>query len=258
MSGLPNTRSLVDAGLMSVKIGLIGGMSWHSTIEYYRVINERIAAERGGHCSAPLMIDSLDFQQIRNCQLAEAWDDAGTRLADSARRLESAGASHVMIATNLMHKVAPAVEDAIDVPLLHIADAVAGVARDRGITTVGLIGTQWVMSETFYADRLAASGVRAISPAEADHAGIDQVIFDELTRGIVRPESREFYCRVVRDLVTGGAQAIVLACTEIELLISPDDCPVPVIDSMRSHAEAAARLILTDQPVAEVQLVGAR
>lgn len=232
-------------------VGLVGGMSWHSTIEYYRVINQHVAQQRGGHHSAHLLLDSLDFQQVRDLQLAENWDEAGRLLAESAVRLQQAGAETVLIATNLMHKVAPAVEEAIEVPLLHIADAIgARGARDQ-LHTVGLIGTRWVMAETFYPERLARHGVATVSPDPGLHEAIDTVIFDELTQGIVRDESRELYRQVVRDLVDRGAQAIVLACTEIMLLLRPEDSPVPLIDSMLTHAEAAAQVALAEPAPAE-------
>ncbi|MGJ6979724.1 aspartate/glutamate racemase family protein [Aestuariimicrobium soli] len=229
-------------------LGLIGGMSWHSTIEYYRVINETVARRLGGHHSAPVLIDSLDFQTVRDLQLAEDWEGAGRHLADSARRLERAGADVVMIATNLMHKVAPAVEAATDASLLHIGDAVGARAAREGLQTVGLLGTRWVMAETFYPERLARHGVATVSPDPSRHAEIDRIIFDELTRGIVREESRAYYRSAVDELVARGAQAIVLACTEIMLLLGDDDASVPLVDSMTTHALAAAEVLLADGP----------
>jgi aspartate racemase len=226
------------------KIGLIGGMSWHSTVEYYRLINDVVSTELGGHHSARLVLESLDFDQVRALQLAEDWDGAGRLLADARRRLCAAGADTVLICTNLMHKVAPAVEDAIDVPLLHIGDAVAAQARDQGIDTVGLLGTAWVMREAFYADRLARHGVRTVSPDEADRGLVDRVVFDELTQGVVCDASRAEYVRVIESLAAAGAQAVVLACTEIGLLVRPEDSPIPLIDSAHAHAEAAARFAL--------------
>lgn len=226
------------------KIGLIGGMSWHSTLEYYRMINDAVSSELGGHHSAPLLLESLDFDQVRALQLAEDWDGAGRLLADAGRRLSAAGAESVLICTNLMHKVAPAVEAAIDVPLLHIADAVAAEARAQGVDTLGLLGTGWVMREPFYAERLQRHGIATVSPAPEDRTMVDRIIFDELTRGVVRDESRASYVRVIEDLAREGAQAVVLACTEIGLLVTPGDSPIPVIDSAEAHARAAARLVL--------------
>lgn len=233
-------------------IGLIGGMSWHSSIEYYGVINERVAAMLGGLHSARVVLDSMDFDEIREFQVAEDWVGAGERLAQSGRGLVAAGADLLLIGTNLMHKVAPAVEAAVDVPLLHIADAVGAEAQRRDISTVGILGTSWVMGETFYADRLARQGIRGIAPDPSTHAVVDQVIFGELTQGIVREESRTVYRQVIEGLVAQGAEAIVLACTEIELLVRPQDSPVPLIDSMRTHAEAAAAYLLEDVRLPQV------
>jgi aspartate racemase len=226
------------------KIGLIGGMSWHSTVEYYRMINDAVGAQLGGHHSARLLLESLDFDEVRALQLEEDWDGAGRMLAAAGRRLCVAGAETVLICTNLMHKVAPAVEAAIDVPLLHIADAVADEALGQGVETLGLLGTGWVMREPFYAERLGRHGIATVSPAPADREMIDRVIFVELTQGIVRDESRADYVRVIEELASAGAPAVVLACTETGLLIGTGDVPIPVIDSARAHARAAARLAL--------------
>lgn len=218
-------------------LGIIGGMSWHSTAEYYRVIQEETAARRGGLASAPLLLDSLDFAQVRDLQLAGDWDGAGALLADAGRRLEAAGADVLLIATNLMHKVAPAVEAAVGVPLLHIGDAVA--AACGGARRVGLLGTGWVMAERFYPDRLAQHGIEALVPAEAVRTAIDAAIFDELTRGVVSDATRTLLRDASAALVADGAEAIVLACTELELAIGPQDVAVPLVDSMRAHALAA-------------------
>jgi len=226
------------------KIGLIGGMSWHSTIEYYRMINEAACSRLGGHHSARIVLESVDFDEVRALQLSEDWESAGGLLADAGRRLSAAGADAVLICTNLMHKVAPAVEAAIDVPLLHIADAVAGAARAEHIDTVGLLGTEWVMRERFYTDRLARHGIATVTPAEVDRGVVDRVIFDELTQGVVRDESRAEYVRIIEQLAAAGAQAVVLACTEIGLLVGPEDSPIPVIDSAHAHARAAAAFAL--------------
>jgi aspartate racemase len=226
------------------KIGLIGGMSWHSTMEYYRIINDAVSTQRGGHHSARIALESVDFDEVRTLQVAEDWDGAGRLLAQAGSRLEASGADVVLICTNLMHKVAPAVEAAVDVPLLHIADAVAEEALAQGVDTLGLLGTDWVMRERFYADRLAGHGIRAVTPDEPDRQIVDRVIFDELTRGIIREESRAEYVRIIEQLSARGAQAVVLACTEIGLLVGSDDSPIPVIDSAHAHAAAAARLAL--------------
>ena len=221
-------------------IGLIGGMSWHSTMTYYRVLNERVAAELGGHASAQISLQSLDFERIRECQVRGDWDGAGAILAQAGLACQASGADVVAICTNLMHKVAPAVEAALDVPLLHIADAVAGVATDNGWTRLGILGARWVMEETFYADRLAGHGIEALAPDAGDRDLIDRVIFDELTQGVCDGASRRGYVDAITRLQERGAQAVVLACTEIGLLVSADDSPLPMIDSALAHANALA------------------
>ena len=228
-------------------LGLIGGMSWHSTMTYYRIINEAVAAARGGHASARIALQSLDFAEIRACQVAGDWDRAGTLLAEAGRRCEDSGATTVAICTNLMHKVAPQVEDALGVPLLHIADAVGAEAATHGWRTLGILGTSWVMEESFYADRLARHGITAVVPDAADREVVDQIIFDELTQGVVRDASREVYLDVIGRLAERGADAVVLACTEIGLLVSPEDSPLPVIDSAEAHARALAVEVLRDE-----------
>ncbi|MFC7430467.1 MULTISPECIES: aspartate/glutamate racemase family protein [unclassified Agrococcus] len=225
-------------------LGLIGGMSWHSTVDYYRAINARVAEALGGHHSARILLSSVDFAEVRDQQVREDWDAAAAMLAGEARRLEAAGADRIAICTNLMHKVAPQVEAAITVPLEHIGDAVARSAAVLGAARVGVLGTDWVMREPFYRDRLARHGVDAIAPGAADRAVVDGIVWSELTQGIVRDESREAYRAVVDRLVDAGAEAIVLACTEIQLLVGPGDAPVPVIDSMAAHADALARAAL--------------
>lgn len=226
-------------------IGLIGGMSWYSTAEYYRVINTVVQDSLGGHSSAPLVMVSLDFAEVRACQLAGDWHRAGALLADAARRCEDAGAETVLICTNLMHKVADPVQDAIGVPLLHIGDAIAERARAAGWTSLGLLGTRWVMEEDFYLSRLRRAGLSVLVPDTADRAEVDRIIFDELTQGVVDPDSRETYQRIIGDLTSRGADAVVLGCTEITLLVSGEDFPVPLLDSMRVHAEAAAAVVLS-------------
>jgi aspartate racemase len=230
-------------------IGLIGGLSWYSTVGYYHVINERIQQIRGGHASAQIALQSLDFSAVRDMQQRGAWDEAGALLADAGRRCEAAGADLLLICSNLMHRVADDVQDAVDIPLLRITDAIASRAHADGHTRLGVLGTHWTMEEDFYAGRLARAGLKVEVPPAADREMVDRVIFDELTQGRVRPDSRTAYARVAADLARQGAEAIVLACTEIELLLGPDDSPVPLLDSMRVHAEAAADAALTAQPV---------
>ena len=226
-------------------IGLIGGMSWHSTASYYRIVNETVAARLGGHASARIALQSLDFAEVRACQLAGDWDRAAALLTDAARACVAGGADVVAICTNLMHKVAPQVEAGIDVPLVHIADAVAGLAAPQGWDRLGILGARWVMEETFYADRLGRHGITALSPDAADRDLVDRVIFDELTQGRVEDASRRAYVEVIERLAARGAQAVVLACTEIGLLVSPADSPLPLIDSADAHARALAEVALS-------------
>lgn len=223
--------------------GLVGGMSWHSTIEYYRVLNERVAASRGGHASAQVVLRSVDFAEVRSCQLAEDWDRAADLLTAAALDCTAAGARTVAICTNLMHKVAPQVEDALaptGARLLHIADAVAAQVATLGATRVGLLASRWVMEEPFYAERLAAHGIATVVPDAATRTEVDRVVFDELTQGVVRPASRAAYVAAVEAMAADGAEAVVLACTEIGLLLRPEDSPLPLVDSCTAHADALA------------------
>lgn len=221
-------------------IGVIGGMSWDSSQRYYQVINEEVRRRLGGHHCARLVLVSLDFGEVRELQQREAWDEAGELLADAARRAAAAGAEVVVLATNLMHKVAPAIEAATDLPFLHIADAVGARARVLGARRLGLLAARGVMEEPFYADRLHDRwGVQVLVPGEADRVELDRIIFAELTRGVVSDRSRAVYADVVRRLAGAGAEAVVLACTEIGLLLGPADVEVPLIDSAQVHALAA-------------------
>ena len=221
-------------------IGLIGGLSWHSTLEYYRLVNERVAEVRGGHASARVVMESLDFAEIRECQTSGDWERAGRLLADAGRRLEASGADVLLICANLMHKVAPAVEAAVDAPLLHIADTLAAHAHAHGWSRVGLVGTWWVMDEDFYADRLRAAGLTVDVPPHEDKVEIDRIVFEELTQGRVLDASRATYVGAIERLRDAGSEALASACTELELLVGPGDSPLPLLESMRIHALAAA------------------
>lgn len=231
----------------STVLGLLGGMSWHSTAQYYRAINEHVAAARGGHASARILLSSLDFAEVRECQLRGDWDAAGAMLAREAAALELAGAGSIAIATNLMHRVADDVEAAVGVPLVHIGDAVADAAAHLQARTLGIVGTRWVMEERFYADRLARHGVGTVMPPTDVQAALDAIIFDELTRGVVTDASREAFRAAFAALEADGAEAIVLACTEIMLLVSAADAGVPLIDSCAAHADALARIALGER-----------
>jgi len=232
-------------------IGLIGGLSWYSTVEYYRVLNERVQRRRGGHASALVALQSLDFAEVRAMQQAGAWAEAATLLAAAGRRCQDAGADFVLICSNLMHRVADDVQAAIDVPLLHIADAIVDRARAHGWSQLGVLGARWVMEEDFYVGRLSAAGLGIHVPNAEDRTTVDRVIFDELTQGRFRPRSRAAYTSVISRLAAAGADAVVLGCTEIGQLVGPEDSPLPLLDSMRVHAEAAADLALKE-PVAAV------
>ncbi|GAA1148912.1 aspartate/glutamate racemase family protein [Kribbella jejuensis] len=208
-------------------IGLIGGLSWYSTVEYYRVINEETQRRLGGHASAKIALQSLDFAEVRRYQQLGDWAGAGRLLAEAGRRCQLAGADMILICSNLMHKNAEAVATAVDVPLLHVADAVARRAVTDGLTKVGLLGSCWVMEEDFYLAHLRSAGLEVVVPEPADRELADRIIFDELTQGLIVDRSRVAYTTIINHLATQGAEAIILACTEIELLISPADSPSP-------------------------------
>jgi aspartate racemase len=232
-------------------IGLIGGMSWESTAEYYRLLNQFTRDRLGGLHSARCVLYSVDFAQIEQLQVQGRWTEAGELLAAAARALEAAGADLLLICTNTMHKVADQVEAAVSVPLLHLADATAAAVRAAGLTRVGLLGTAFTMEQDFYRGRLEAAGLDVRIPPAAARRTVHRVIYEELCLGTVRPESRAAYQSVIADLVATGAEGIILGCTEIELLIHPEDSPVPIFPTARLHAAAAVQAALTDSPVAE-------
>jgi len=222
-------------------IGLIGGMSWESTVPYYRQINETIRDELGGLHSAKIVLYSVDFHEIERLQHAGDWDAAGALLAEAAHALEAAGASFLVLCTNTMHKVAPAIESAVGIPLFHIADPTAAAIKRAGHATVGLLGTRFTMEQAFYRDRLVERhGLRVIVPGTEGRETIHRIIYEELCLGVVTAESRGAYRRVMQDLVAEGAQAIILGCTEISLLVDQADSSVPLFDTTAIHARAAA------------------
>ncbi|GBF05564.1 aspartate racemase family protein [Deinococcus aerius] len=225
-------------------LGVLGGMSWTSTAEYYRLLNEGVAERRGGLHSAPLLLHSLDFAEVARLQREDRWEEAGERLADAARGLERAGAGALLLATNTMHKVADQIEAATGIPLLHIADATGQSIRAAGLTRVGLLATAFTMEQTFYRERLGRWGVEVVVPAAAARAEVHRIIFDELCRNTVREDSRAIYRRVMEELVGEGAQGIILGCTEITLLVGPGDASVPVFDTTRLHVGAALDWLL--------------
>ena len=222
-------------------IGLIGGMSWESTIPYYRQINETIRERMGGLHSARVVLYSVDFHEIEQLQRAGDWDSAGAILAEAARSLEAAGAAFLVLCTNTMHKVASHIEAAVNIPLLHIADPTAVEIKRAGYSTVGLLGTRFTMEQAFYRDRLSEHhGLRVVVPETEDRAVVHRIIYEELCRGIVKPESRSEYRRVMKSLATQGVQAIILGCTEISLLVDQQDSDVPLFDTTAIHARMAA------------------
>ncbi|RZS82668.1 aspartate racemase [Motilibacter rhizosphaerae] len=217
-------------------IGLLGGMSWESTALYYRVANELVREREGGLASASLLVRSLDFREVRVLQLEDRWDDASALLLQEGRALAAAGAELVLLCTNYMHKAAAPLETGLPVPFLHIADAVAASAP---CSTIGLLGTAATMGEGFYRERLAQQGLTVLVPPDEDCALVDRAIFDELCRGVLSEGTRDQLRRVVGDLASRGAGAVALCCTELELLLRPEDSPVPLLPSARLHATAA-------------------
>ena len=227
-------------------IGVLGGMSWESSLEWYRLANERVHTLRGGHHSARILLDSLDFAEVEEMQARDDWEAAGALLAARAHALEGAGADLLVLCTNTMHLVAGQIEDAVGIPFLHIADVTADAITKAGIRTVGLLGTAFTMERPFYTDRLAEHGIRTIVPDETDRRLVHTVIYDELVHGVIREESRRRYVEVIDRLVAEGAEGIILGCTEIELLISAADAPVPVFPTTALHVDAAVALALAE------------
>ncbi|MFL6158426.1 MAG: aspartate/glutamate racemase family protein [Marmoricola sp.] len=227
------------------RIGLIGGMSWQSTAEYYRLINLGVQERLGGLHSADCVLRSVDFAAVEAMQVEGRWDDAAVLLAGAAADLESAGAELVLLCTNTMHKVAPQIEAALTVPFLHLADATAQAAVGSGLRRVGLLGTAFTMEQDFYRDRLVAHGLEVVVPDAADRELVHRVIYDELCLGIVSEESRTAYVDVIGRLVEQGCEGVVLGCTEIELLVGQDDSPVPLLATTSLHAAAAVELAVS-------------
>ena len=225
-------------------IGLIGGMSWESSVEYYRLVNELTRDRLGGLHSAQCVMYSVDFAEIESMQVDGRWDDAAERLARVAQQVESAGADFLVLCTNTMHKVAEAIEHAVEVPLLHLGDATAEAVLDAGVHRIGLLGTAFTMEQDFYRDRLASHGLDVLVPDVDDRALVHRIIYDELCLGVVREESRVAYQEVIARLIDRGAQGIILGCTEIELLIGEEHVPVPAFPTTRLHAEAAVAAAL--------------
>jgi aspartate racemase len=225
-------------------IGLIGGMSWESTALYYRQINEAVRQRLGGLHSAKIILWSVDFDGIAALQRAGDWAAAGAILANAARALEAAGADLVLLCTNTMHIVAPVIQASVHIPVLHIADPTAQAIQQAGYTTVGVLGTRFTMEQTFYVDRLQQHGLRVLLPDPEDRDTVHRIIFEELCLGEIKSDSRQQYQQIMARLVAQGAQAIILGCTEITLLVNAEDATVPLFDTTALHARAAVDLAL--------------
>lgn len=225
-------------------IGLLGGMSWESSALYYRLLNEMVRERLGALHSARCLMVAVDFAEVEHLQSTGQWELAGLLLAREAQRLEAGGADFIVLCSNTMHKVADAIETAVSVPLLHLADVTARAVKGSGSNPVGLLGTAFTMEEPFYRDRLASHGLDVIVPDAGQRQVLHRIIFEELVRGILTDSSRKLCSDIVESLRDRGARGVILGCTEIELLISPEDSPIPVFPTTRIHAEAAVHFAL--------------
>jgi aspartate racemase len=227
-------------------IGLLGGMTWHSTLEYYRLINEGGPAELGGSHSARCVLVSVEFDEFERLQVAGDWKRLTELMVEAARNVERAGADFLVICANTMHRTADDIVASVKIPLLHIADAAAEAVKAQGLKTVGLLGTRYTMEQDFYRKRLKEKhGLRILIPAEPDLTTIHTVIYEELARGVIREESRRAYLDIIAKLAKSGAEGIILGCTEIPLLIRQDDCELPLFDTTALHAAAAVRAAIS-------------
>ncbi|RUO65247.1 aspartate racemase [Pseudidiomarina planktonica] len=225
-------------------IGLIGGMSWESTQTYYRLINQKVRAQLGGLHSAKVVLYSLDFATIEPLQRNEEWDATAEILSSAAQSLEAAGADFVVVCTNTMHKVAPQIEQSVNIPLLHIADATAKALRQDQVKRVGLLGTKFTMEQDFYRERLQQHGIEVVIPNAQQREQVHSVIFNELCQGITDSKSKSAYQKIIADLGEQGAEAVILGCTEIGLLIQPEDTKLRLYDTTEIHAEQAVQFAL--------------
>lgn len=228
-------------------IGLIGGMSWESTVTYYQIINEVVKEELGGLHSAKCLLYSVDFQEIEECQAGGDWERSGEILGDAAENLEKAGADFIVICTNTMHKVVPQIQKRIQIPVLHIAEAAAKKLIEQEIHTVGLLGTKYTMQQDFYKDKLIQNGIRVIIPCDEDMEIVNTVIYQELCLGIISEESRKRFVEIIDRLSAEGAQGMILGCTEIGLLVRQQDTNVPLFDTAAIHATEAALEAVKDE-----------
>ncbi len=223
-------------------IGLIGGMSWESTVTYYQIINETVKDELGGLHSAKCILYSVDFQEIEQCQAEGDWEKSARILSFAAQSLEKAGADFIVICTNTMHKVAPQIQSQVHIPILHIAEMTAMALKQQGVTTVGLLGTRYTMQQDFYKQVLLDNGIQVLIPSPEDMELVNRVIYDELCLGSILAPSKAAYLQIIQDLVAQGAQGIILGCTEIGLLIGQEDTDTPIFDTTKIHARQAALL----------------
>lgn len=230
-------------------IGLIGGMSWESSAEYYRIINQQVRDRLGPLRSAQMLLYSVDFGPVEQAQHAGRWDDAAQILQDAARRLQAGGADCIALCTNTMHLVAPQIEAAVSVPFLHIADAAGAAAVKANTLTVGLLGTAFTMEQDFLKARLAAQGLNVLVPDADERRAVHRIIYEELCVGVISEASRQVYQQAIANLASRGAQAIILGCTEIGLLIKPEHSGLPLLDTTELHAQAAVAFALGDQAV---------
>ncbi len=227
-------------------IGLIGGMSWESTVPYYQVINETVKEKLGGLHSAQCILYSVDFAEIEACQASGDWDRSAVILGQAAMALEKAGADFIVICTNAMHKVAPQIQAQIHIPILHIAEMTALELEKAGIQTVGLLGTKYTMSQDFYKKVLVDRGIQVLVPPESEMETVNTIIYDELCLGIIKDSSRQTYLRIMGELAARGAQGIIEGCTEIGLLVKQSDTKIPLFDTTLIHARSAALRALED------------
>jgi aspartate racemase len=218
-------------------IGMLGGMSWESSAEYYRLANTVVRERVGGLHSAKIVLHSVDFAEIERMQVESRWDDAGKALAEAAAGVEAAGADFLLLCTNTMHKVFDQVQAAVGIPMIHLGDTTAQAIKNAGLTTVGLLGTGFTMDQPFYRERLESHGLKVLLPSAEDRATVHRIIYDELCLGVVRDESRRAYQDVIARF--DGAEGVILGCTEIELLLTQADVPLPVFPTTRLHVEAA-------------------
>jgi aspartate racemase len=228
-------------------IGFIGGMSWESSLEYYRIANEKVKALQGGFASCRCLMYSVDFSEVEKLQHSGDWQALNNLMADAARRLHRGGADLIVLCTNTMHLCADAIKQAVPLPFLHIADATGKTIASKGLNTVGLLGTRFTMEEAFYKERLRENfNIKALIPGEEDRESVHRIIYEELVDGVIREASRNVFRDIISGLVERGAEGVVLGCTEIPLLISQKDVPVPVFDTTRIHAEEAVHLALNE------------